>query len=143
MNVRQKSAIAALCVLCDLAICRIMLIHCLVIFGLYPFSDCILCCTIFGYIPNSLPEVQFLVPDCGMKPAMVSGRAKISCTGTTCLTNLPRKVPFSLYSLSPHSAQFQQSAGGRGHPSLVSLWLQVCFMCYQRNQSPPPPPPVC
>jgi hypothetical protein len=38
------------------------------------------------------------------------GRTKISFTGTTSSTNQPRKDPFHLYSLSPHSPQFQQSA---------------------------------
>jgi hypothetical protein len=36
---------------------------------------------------------------------------KISCTGTTKLMNQPRKDPFHLSSFSPHSPQFQQSAG--------------------------------
>jgi hypothetical protein len=36
---------------------------------------------------------------------------KISCTGTASPTNQPRKDRFHLYSLSPHSPQFQQSAG--------------------------------
>jgi hypothetical protein len=35
------------------------------------------------------------------------GRTKISYTGTTS----PIKDPFHFYSLSPHSPQFQQSAG--------------------------------
>jgi hypothetical protein len=38
-------------------------------------------------------------------------RTKISCTGTTRLMNQPRKDPFHLSSFSPHSPQFQQSAG--------------------------------
>ncbi len=48
------------------------------------------------------------------------GRTKISCTGATSLTNQPRKGPFHLYSLNPHSPEFQQSE--RGYP-LQSLWL--------------------
>jgi hypothetical protein len=48
------------------------------------------------------------------------GRIKVSCTGTTNPTNKPRKDPFHLYSLSPHSPQFQQSA--RAIP-LWSLWF--------------------
>ncbi len=36
------------------------------------------------------------------------GRTKISCTDTTTPTNQPRKNPFNLYSLSPHSLKFQQ-----------------------------------
>ncbi len=39
------------------------------------------------------------------------GRTKISCTGTTSPSNHPRKDPFHWYFLSPHSPQFQQSAG--------------------------------
>jgi hypothetical protein len=35
------------------------------------------------------------------------GRTKISCTATTCPTNLPRKDPFHMYSLSPYLPQFQ------------------------------------
>ncbi len=50
------------------------------------------------------------------------GRTKISCTCTTILTNQPRKPRKDhcrLYSLSPHSPQFQQSA--RATPPLSSL----------------------
>ncbi len=36
------------------------------------------------------------------------GRTKISCPGTTGPTNQLRKGPLHLYSLSPHSPQFQQ-----------------------------------
>jgi hypothetical protein len=36
---------------------------------------------------------------------------KISCTSTPSPTNQPSNDPFHLYSLSPHSPQFQQSAG--------------------------------
>jgi hypothetical protein len=39
------------------------------------------------------------------------GRTKISCTGTTSPTNQPRKGSIHFSSLSPHSPQFQQSAG--------------------------------
>ncbi len=45
---------------------------------------------------------------------------KVSCTGTMSPTNQPRKDPVHLYSLSPHSLQFQQSAGA-GTP-LWSHW---------------------
>ena len=38
-------------------------------------------------------------------------RTKIYCTGTTCQINPARKDPCHFYSLSPHSSQFQQSAG--------------------------------
>jgi hypothetical protein len=38
------------------------------------------------------------------------GWTKISCTGTTSPSNQPGKDPFHLYSFSPHSLQFQQSA---------------------------------
>ncbi len=54
-------------------------------------------------------------------------RAKISSTGTTSpmkpkIHYQPRKDPFHLYSLSPHSPQFQPGfTVSRGHPSLVSL----------------------
>jgi hypothetical protein len=47
------------------------------------------------------------------------GRTKISWTSTTSPANQPRKNPFHLSSLSPHSPQFQTVS--RGHPSLVSL----------------------
>jgi hypothetical protein len=50
---------------------------------------------------------------------------KVSCTGTTSPTNQPRKDLFHLYSLSPHSPQFQHSAGAT--PSLVSLGVQLSF----------------
>jgi hypothetical protein len=36
-------------------------------------------------------------------------------TGTTSPTNQPRKDPFHLYSLSPHSPKFQQSPGDSSH----------------------------
>ncbi len=39
------------------------------------------------------------------------GRIGVSCTGTTSQMNQPRKDPFHLYSLNPHSPQFQQSFG--------------------------------
>ncbi len=41
----------------------------------------------------------------------VQGRAKISCASMASPTNQPRKDPFHLYSLRPHSPKFQQSAG--------------------------------
>ncbi len=43
---------------------------------------------------------------------------KNSCTDTTSPMNQPRKDPFHLYSLSPHSHQFQQSAGATPLSSL-------------------------
>jgi hypothetical protein len=46
---------------------------------------------------------------------------KISCTGTTSPTNQPRKDPFHLYSINPHSPQFQQAEGAT---PLWSLWKQ-------------------
>ncbi len=48
------------------------------------------------------------------------GRTKISCIGTRSPTNQPRKDPFHLYSLSPHSPQFQQSTGAATLQSLRS-----------------------
>jgi hypothetical protein len=47
------------------------------------------------------------------------GRPKISCTDMISPTNQPRKDPYHVFSLSPHSPQFQKV--GRGRPSL-SLW---------------------
>jgi hypothetical protein len=38
------------------------------------------------------------------------GRTKASCISMKSPTDQPRKDPFHLYSLSPHSPQFQQSA---------------------------------
>jgi hypothetical protein len=40
------------------------------------------------------------------------GRTKVSCTGTAGPTNQPRKDQFHLYSLSPHSPQFQPERRG-------------------------------
>jgi hypothetical protein len=57
-----------------------------------------LCCTIFGYIPNSLPEVQFLVPDGGMKPALASG----------CHTGLPAYVKLGGSTTRCHSRLCQR-----------------------------------
>jgi hypothetical protein len=51
------------------------------------------------------------------------GRIKVSCTGMTSPTRQPKKDPFHLYALSPHSPQFQRSAGAT---PLWSLWVQ-CF----------------
>jgi hypothetical protein len=52
---------------------------------------------------------------------------KISCTGKISPTNQPRKASFHLYSLSPHSPQFQQSGElSRGNPSLVYFSRQLC-----------------
>jgi hypothetical protein len=44
----------------------------------------------------------------------------VSCTIKTGPTNQPRKDPFHLYYLSPHSPQFQQSAGATPRWSLWS-----------------------
>ncbi len=49
------------------------------------------------------------------------GLIKVPCTDTTSPTNHPRKDPFHMYSLSPHSPQFQQSAGSI---PLWSLWYR-------------------
>jgi hypothetical protein len=43
--------------------------------------------------------------------AAKAGQQFLVGTGKTSPTNQPRKDPFHLYSLSPHSPQFQQSAG--------------------------------
>ncbi len=59
---------------------------------------------------------------CTGQTRAAQGRTKIPCTGRRSqLTNQPRKDPFHLYSLSPHSPQFQQPAW------LVSLAKSVPF----------------
>ncbi len=55
-------------------------------------------------------------------PSSSQGRTTISCTGMKSPpTNQPMKIPFHLYSLSPHSPQIQQAAGTT---SLQSLWYE-------------------
>jgi hypothetical protein len=55
-------------------------------------------------------------------------RIKVSCTGTTSPTNQPRKDPFHLYALSPHSPQFQQSA-----VSVLVRWNKHAFFHVSEN----------
>jgi hypothetical protein len=53
------------------------------------------------------------------------GRTKFLCTCTASPTNQPRKDSFHLYSLSPHSPQFQQSAGATTFYSLSDPTMLV------------------
>jgi hypothetical protein len=46
--------------------------------------------------------------------------------------NQPKKDPFHLYSLSPHSSQFPKVS--RGHPSLVSLVLSAAYIHLQKKR---------
>jgi hypothetical protein len=48
-------------------------------------------------------------------------RTKTSCISMKSSTDQPRKNPFHLYSLSPHSPQFHQSAGATPLYSLSGL----------------------
>jgi hypothetical protein len=56
------------------------------------------------------------------------GRTKISCTSTTSPANQSRKDPLHLYSLNPHSPQYQQSA------EVHSLFSVVLFINIGRTQ---------
>ncbi len=64
-----------------------------------------------GYLPSLLGD-----GDKGIEIVYGYGKEKIFCTGptrsakTTRPTNQPKKDPFHLHSLSPHSPQFQLSA---------------------------------